>query len=164
MISRRMLDVWARMKRTRAESVDPEEPVQGPMQEKRQGMRNKRQTIEYTNGDVLESTWKLEDGGQYENAILKCSDGSRYEGQWKNGMRNGHGTLRNQEGTYVGQFSHGKKEGRGRFTSKKKAGTYDGQVPSLAFEPCSASTLCMDSTMSHQGIMFHSPATPMLCA
>ena len=49
---------------------------------------------------------------------MTFSDGDKYEGKWKNGERNGHGTMTLHEGyKYVGEFKDGEENGQGTFTS-----------------------------------------------
>ena len=48
---------------------------------------------------------------------LTYSDGDKYEGEWKDGQKNGQGTYTWSNGNkYVGEFKDGKKHGQGTFT------------------------------------------------
>jgi len=50
--------------------------------------------------------------------ILTYSDGDKYEGEWKDGQKNGQGTYTWSNGNkYVGEFKNGKQHGQGIFTT-----------------------------------------------
>eukprot|EP00933_Yihiella_yeosuensis_P043221 TRINITY_DN37961_c0_g1_i1.p1 TRINITY_DN37961_c0_g1~~TRINITY_DN37961_c0_g1_i1.p1 ORF type:complete len:1194 (+),score=185.74 TRINITY_DN37961_c0_g1_i1:315-3584(+) len=62
----------------------------------------------------------ISDGCRDGSGVLftKGNDGSRkvlYDGQWEMDQMHGSGTLKSWGGTYYGQFSHGVREGKGRF-------------------------------------------------
>ncbi len=78
----------------------------------------KRGNISFENGDEFEGDFFgedfLVDGGTYT-----FSDGSKYIGQYKNGVPYGHGSYTYSDGTkYVGEHSNGTFEGQGEFTDK----------------------------------------------
>jgi len=57
---------------------------------------------------------------------FKYSDNSTYQGQFKNGFRNGKGRLQSHEGIYVGDFIRNLKDGEGKITYPS-GDTYIGQ-------------------------------------
>ena len=90
--------------------------------------------VEATDGQ--EHTEHAEDGvytgsmfrGRREGrGVLVGKDGSRYEGEFKNGKQHGQGEMTYADGgKYVGQWKRGKREGRGFYTWKDGS-TYDGE-------------------------------------
>ena len=63
---------------------------------------------------------KSEDVGDLKNelpdgkGIMIYEDGSKYDGEWKEGQKDGKGTFTASDGMkYVGEFKHGKNHGHG---------------------------------------------------
>ena len=82
-------------------------------------------SITYAYGEVTQIAWKAENGSAYDGeltgwAVIHYADGSTYDGEVKNGSRNGNGTYRwksNGEVTayYEGQWSGGQMSGTGAY-------------------------------------------------
>jgi hypothetical protein len=54
-------------------------------------------------------------------------DGSTYDGEWKNDVKNGKGTGKLKGATYVGEWKDGKAHGKGELTlpnGKKSVGEF----------------------------------------
>ncbi len=68
----------------------------------------------------------LQDGKMHGEGRMTLRSGEMYDGGWQNGLRSGHGVLRDPDGNhYVGSFVNGLPEGDGIYTSRD--GTiYDG--------------------------------------
>ena len=75
----------------------------------------------YYFGEVLNN--KLRGFGYYEN----CKNGTKYEGEWMNSMRNGYGIEYYENGSvYKGQFYNGRKNGIGFYKWIDKS-SYEGE-------------------------------------
>lgn len=64
---------------------------------------------------------------------MKYSDGSEYTGDWVNGVRQGQGKMKYDNGVYEGEWQNDKKNGRGTYTwndGKKYEGAYADDVRS----------------------------------
>ena len=58
---------------------------------------------------------------------MKYSDGSEYTGNWVNGVQQGHGTMKYDNGVYEGEWRDGKKNGQGTYAwndGRKYEGAY----------------------------------------
>lgn len=75
-----------------------------------------RQKYIYPEGDVYDGFWNNE-GKKHGKGILNLTDGSRYEGNFSDGLFDGHGVLLFPDGSkYEGEFSKGKYAGYGIYT------------------------------------------------
>ena len=63
-----------------------------------------------------------EDGLRCGVGTCIWADGSRYEGEWLNGLRHGNGKYISDFQEYVGQWHTGMKHGRGKLTVKNPDG------------------------------------------
>jgi len=60
---------------------------------------------------------EYKDGKRNGQGTITWSDGKKYVGEWKNGKYNSQGTLTLPNGEkYVGEYKDGKKNGQGTFT------------------------------------------------
>lgn len=67
------------------------------------------------------------------NGTMKYSDGTEYTGDWINGVRQGQGIMKYNNGIYDGEWQNDKKNGRGTYTwndGKKYEGAYADDVRS----------------------------------
>jgi len=62
------------------------------------GKRQGQGKMKYDSGNIYEGPF-VNDKYQGENGIYKWADGDQYEGQWKNGERNGFGIYRQADGS-----------------------------------------------------------------
>lgn len=77
-----------------------------------------------------EYTGEIKDGKRHGKGIVKYEDGSYYDGEWDNNIYHGQGTLKTSAGTYTGAFKNGKKNGYGTLTNKTIfAGTWKNNKP-----------------------------------
>lgn len=85
-----------------------------------------RASVEYLTGDKYEGDFKdgLRDGvGTY----LYGESGNRYEGEWVLNKKHGIGKMNfANEGEYFGRFENGRRHGEGVFKYKKTSNTYSG--------------------------------------
>ena len=73
-------------------------------------------------GQWNNKNYKLEGNGK-----ITFSDGSIYEGEWKNGQMSGQGKLNSKDGkVYEGSFVDGEKMGKGKLLMKNKKEHYIG--------------------------------------
>lgn len=71
----------------------------------------------YADGSKYEGEFK---DGMYHGVGVFTSDGSRYEGEFKDNHFNGRGTLTHPNGNkYIGEFKDGMRNGQGTFTNAK---------------------------------------------
>ena len=69
----------------------------------------------YDNGNIYMGSWR--DGKRDGQGTLTISDGGKYVGEWKDGVVNGQGTLTFPDGgKYVGEWKDGKRDGQGTET------------------------------------------------
>ena len=74
-----------------------------------------RRTVTYTDGSRYEG--EIRNGQRHGHGTYTYPNGDRYEGQWLNGNRTGRGTYTWADGgRYVGQFRNGNYHGRGTRT------------------------------------------------
>jgi len=115
----------------------------------KQGAKNGYGTMTFSSGDVFDGYWKdnKPDGqgtfnfhngttyagnflnGRFHNyGVLSCTaSGTKYEGEWANGFKEGNGRMEYQDGSsYDGCWKGGLREGKGTFTSKNE-GVYTGE-------------------------------------
>jgi|SRR5271157_5104214 len=72
-------------------------------------------TFHFSNGKIYEGQWK--DGKREGQGTFSLPNGTKYIGQWKNDKMEGHGTVTYPGGEqYVGQLKDGKREGQGTFS------------------------------------------------
>eukprot|EP00567_Pseudictyota_dubia_P005600 CAMPEP_0197441764 /NCGR_PEP_ID=MMETSP1175-20131217/7953_1 /TAXON_ID=1003142 /ORGANISM="Triceratium dubium, Strain CCMP147" /LENGTH=407 /DNA_ID=CAMNT_0042972095 /DNA_START=498 /DNA_END=1721 /DNA_ORIENTATION=+ len=80
----------------------------------------------YASGNKYEGEWK--DGKREGRGTMTWDNGQKYIGEWRNGKPEGHGTLTLADGTkYVGEWRNGVEEGTGTHTSpdgEKYVGEY----------------------------------------
>jgi len=70
-----------------------------------------------SNPKVFETGTYFKNGKRNGNGTVMLLDGTNYVGQWKDGKMNGQGTLTFWDGTkYVGQFKDGEYDGQGTLT------------------------------------------------
>jgi hypothetical protein len=70
----------------------------------------------FTDGTVYNGEWK--DGKRNGSGDCKYSDGDSYTGQWKDNKKNGQGTFKDSDGTvYTGQFKESLYNGKGTYTN-----------------------------------------------
>ena len=104
-----------------------------------------------TSPKFVQGIYILSDGSKYEgefkDGILNgqgtftSSGGSKYVGKFRNGKRNGHGTFTSPDGSkYVGKFRKGKRNGQGIFTWSD-GGKYEGEWKNGVFHGQGAVTL-----------------------
>jgi cell division septation protein DedD len=75
-------------------------------------MRNGQGDMSYPDGSKYEGQWK--DGRTQGQGTYTYADGGKYVGQWKDGTKNGHGIYTAPDNyKYVGQFKDGKTCGQG---------------------------------------------------
>ena len=103
--------------------------------------------FEYKDGSRYEGQFK--DGLIHGQGILEFANGDRYEGQWKDGKMHGQGILEFPSGNrYKGQWKDGKKHGRMLLydDSKIKSILYDqGEVVSTeTMQPMSNEDLTIE--------------------
>ena len=86
----------------------------------------KKTTIRFDNGDIYEGEVD-EDGRPFGNGIYTWTDGERYEGEWRDGVRNGQGTQILPDGRrYEGEWKDDTRNGWGVFTWPD-GGRYEGE-------------------------------------
>ena len=72
--------------------------------------------IIYVNGNIYEGEFK--NGKRDGQGTLTWTDGEKYEGEWKNGNYHGKGTLTYVDGTiYEGEWHNDRREGEGTLTN-----------------------------------------------
>lgn len=72
-------------------------------------------------------------GNPNGEGVMKYLDGSEYSGQWVDGVREGYGTMRYDNGVYEGEWKNGKRDGQGTYTwndGKRYTGAYADDVRS----------------------------------
>jgi hypothetical protein len=84
-------------------------------------------TVIYQDGSRYEGEWK--DGKRDGEGTYSWADGSKYKGEWKDGKRDGEGTYTYPDGRrYEGEFKDGKFCGQGELTYPYPDGRrYEGQ-------------------------------------
>ncbi|GHU27050.1 hypothetical protein FACS1894152_2990 [Bacilli bacterium] len=113
------------------------------------GLKSGKGVLTYANGDICEGQWendmmngqgvfKLCTGKDYVNreedpTKMKFVYRELYRGEFKNGAKNGHGTMTDDDGnTYVGNWLDGRPDGYGTIKFVDKAlhdgGTYNGNI------------------------------------
>ncbi|EDQ88971.1 uncharacterized protein MONBRDRAFT_32553 [Monosiga brevicollis MX1] len=82
--------------------------------------------VKYDDGDKYRGMWNAA-GKRHGLGVLDFADGSKYSGEFVEGMNSGYGILTLNDGSkYAGQFSDGKYNGSGVFT-KSDGMKYEGQ-------------------------------------
>lgn len=86
----------------------------------------KRGPFELDNGAVFVGNWS-KDGLRFGPGMQIWTDGSKYEGQWRNDMANGRGRLIHSDGdVYIGEWLNDKAHGYGVYTHMDGA-KYEGE-------------------------------------
>ena len=85
---------------------------------------NGQGTLIYPDGSKYEGQWK--DGRRDGQGALSFPDGGSFIGQWKGGLFNGQGTMIYRYGRYEGQWKDGMKNGQGVMTYLD-GGKYEGE-------------------------------------
>jgi hypothetical protein len=84
----------------------------------------------YSDGSQYEGAWK---NGPHGMGIYLFADGSRYDGEWKNGKFDGKGIYYYHNGdVYKGEWKNGKKHGAGTYRSangREHSGTWLNDAP-----------------------------------
>ena len=91
------------------------------------GGRKSQGKLTYKNGDYFNGTFSY---GEYSTGYGKKTygDGSTYEGNWKNGQRNGYGVYREKDYRYEGNWKNNNYNGYGRqFWPTEKRSTWSSQ-------------------------------------
>ncbi|KJS28859.1 MAG: hypothetical protein VR64_22335 [Desulfatitalea sp. BRH_c12] len=91
------------------------------------GVRDGKGIYKWVDGRVYDGDWQND--GMSGKGIVKLPDGSYYDGEWKNSWPNGHGigVYPSAGLTFEGEFKDGKREGKG--TTKWRNGqTYEGEA------------------------------------
>jgi hypothetical protein len=80
--------------------------------------------INFPNGDVYEG--ELKDGMMHGQGTLQNNQlTSRYEGLFRNGMKHGHGVLATNDSYYQGEWNYNKMQGAGIYTDR--VGRFEGK-------------------------------------
>ena len=82
-------------------------------------------TIRYSNGDVYEGEYR--DGKRNGHGTYRYASGAVYEGEFKDGLFHGHGTYRSANGeVYEGEYRDDKRNGHGTYRYASGA-VYEGE-------------------------------------
>ena len=85
-----------------------------------------RPPYELDNGAIYIGQWSAE-GLRHGRGVQNWTDGSKYEGYWKNDMANGRGRLIHADGdVYEGEWLNDKAHGKGTYTHMDGA-VYEGE-------------------------------------